>query len=867
MQLKKYQSRSLESLKNYLSAARLEGPSAAFERLTSSGEKRTRFQEADGLPDVPYICLRLPTGGGKTLLSTHTVKTVGDAYLNVPFPVVLWLVPTNTIRTQTLETLKKPGHPNYEVLRDAYDGHFEAFDISDFDLIRAHDIGKKTIIVVSTMAALRVTSTEGRKVYAHTEKLETHFRGIDPYVPGLETIEEGSDAGKIQFSFANLLHLNNPLVIVDEAHNASSALSFEVLRRVNSSCVVEYTATPAKNSNVLYHVSATELKAEEMIKLPIVLSEHTTWQEAIEDSVRTRDRLNELAKSDPDYIRPIALIQAENKDKEITVEVVLEHLENVCKIPREKIAVATGTQKELDGINILSPASPIEYVITIQALKEGWDCPFAYVFCSVAKVNSKKDVEQLLGRVLRMPYAKRRMIGELNKAYAHVSRSTWRNAVSLLHDQLVDMGFESHEVNYVIEQRPTAPVIPNLLTPTVVELSKMPDLSELDAQERGQVNVEKSESGFTLTIEGSVNDTLHRKLSKCLDKDDKTALTNTIGVVRAQQQRLKSPSQKGETFEVPTLCLEVDGYLELAEKELFVDPNGWKLLDYPAELVSHEYTVHTDAKNYEVDIEGYKVKERFLGYGQGILDLDDAPNAWDELELSRWLDRQLHQVDISQPIMLEFCRKTVSYLVTKRDISLSALVRTRYLLAVAMAKKIDRYREDAYKSGFQYTLFGTDNSAVRVSFDYAVFFTQDRYAPNWLYGGSYQFQKHFFPGIGELKSKGEEYECAKVIDEMAEVRYWVRNLERRMESSFWLPTATDNFYPDFVAMLDDGRIFVIEYKGEAYKTNDDSKEKNNLGLLWEEKSEGKGLFLLAVKKDDDGRDARHQILNKIGATA
>jgi type III restriction enzyme len=234
------------------------------------------------------------------------------------------------------------------------------------------------------------------------------------------------------------------LVIVDEAHNNTSSLSVEVLQRVNAACVVEFTATPADDSNILHNVSATELKAEEMIKLPIRLTPHTNWDEAVRDSVLTRQRLHDIAVKDKAYIRPIVLFQAEEKGKDIIKEVLLKHLVEQEKIPRERIAVVTGDQKELDGINLFSPDCKIDFVVTVEALKEGWDCSFAYVFCSVATVHSKKDVEQILGRVLRMPYATRRAepeFKELNRAYAHVSRTSWPNAVQQLHDRLVDMGF------------------------------------------------------------------------------------------------------------------------------------------------------------------------------------------------------------------------------------------------------------------------------------------------------------------------------------------------------------------------------------------------------------------------------------------
>ena len=189
-------------------------------------------------------------------------------------------------------------------------------------------------------------------------------------------------------------------MIVDEAHNARTALTFDTLKRVHPAAIIELTATPntSKNngSNVLFHVSASELKAEEMIKLPIVLTEHQNWQDAIQDSVITRNKLAVDAQKDTDYIRPIALFQAEAKNGKVTVEVLKNYLVNDLKIDENKIAVATGNQRELDGINLFDQQCKIEYIITIEALKEGWDCSFAYVFCSVKQVSSSKDAEQVI---------------------------------------------------------------------------------------------------------------------------------------------------------------------------------------------------------------------------------------------------------------------------------------------------------------------------------------------------------------------------------------------------------------------------------------------------------------------------------------
>jgi type III restriction enzyme len=288
---------------------------------------------------------------------------------------VLWLVPTNTIRAQTLETLQKPGNPNYEALSAAFDERFHVRDIADFAQINPIDLQSRACVIVATMQTLRVSNPDGRRVYAHNENLEPHFTAVAANAPGMDRFEEGDNKGQIKFSFRNVLAFHRPLVIVDEAHNNTSPLSLEALQRINAACVVEFTATPAPDSNILHNVSATELKAEEMIKLPIRLSEHKNWEDAVRDSILTRQRLNEIATKDTSaYIRPIALFQAEEKGKEVTKEILLTHLVEQEKIPREKIAVVTGEQKELDGINLFAPDCKIDFVITVEALKEGWDC-------------------------------------------------------------------------------------------------------------------------------------------------------------------------------------------------------------------------------------------------------------------------------------------------------------------------------------------------------------------------------------------------------------------------------------------------------------------------------------------------------------
>jgi type III restriction enzyme len=170
----------------------------------------------------------------------------------------------------------------------------------------------------------------------------------------------------------------------------------------------------------------------------------------------------------------------------------------------------------------------------------------------------------------------------------------------------------------------------------------------------------------------------------------------------------------------------------------------------------------------------------------------------------------------------------------------------------------------AQSKSFQQTLFQMKAMPVDEQFNHAFTFHPDSYpARPPYYSGRYRFQKHYYPVIHDLKAQGEEYECAKAIDSNPNIRYWVRNIERQPRCSFWLPTATDYFYPDFVCELLDGRALAVEYKGEPYRTNDDSREKVQIGEQWEKTSGGRCLFLMAIARDDKGRGAAQQIADKI----
>ena len=109
---------------------------------------------------------------------------------------------------------------------------------------------------------------------------------------------------------------------------------------------------------------------------------------------------------------------------------------------------------------------------------------------------------------------------------------------------------------------------------------------------------------------------------------------------------------------------------------------------------------------------------------------------------------------------------------------------------------------------------------------------------------------------------GEEFQCAWALDSLEQVDLWVRNLPKH-PASFWLPRVQGRFFPDFVARLTDGRLFVVEYKGEHLATAQDAREKDLLGRLWAQRT---GNLFLTVRKMQHGVDPQQQMLNAIHAT-
>lgn len=423
------------------------------------------------------------------------------------------------------------------------------------------------------------------------------------------------------------------------------------------------------------------------------------------------------------------------------------------------------------------------------------------------------------------------------------------------------MGFEETEIPDTIQGK-----LPITLggcddkKPITINVSDF-DLELFTPEEQTQIEIKETSIGKVVSIKEDTEITpeLEEKIIQATPKQERKSVEINLKVElrnRIVYER-KYLSQERMPFKVPQLQLFIDDDWTKDYDEYFVDPSGRWLLDYPAILSEGEFRIRSTGSSISIDINGNHIEDRYIQETMA-LDFGEVHTDWTIPKLAIWITQQIPDNSISQQIQVTFIRQLLENLCLERAIPLNDLLRTKFILKDAIKDKINEYKQKAEQTGMQKTLFSTD-ARLQTNFNYNIDFAGKYYVPTVAYRGT-SFNKHYFAQVGDMNK--EEVECARILDTLPEVKYWVRNIEKHAYS-FYLPMANSNFYPDFIALLNDERIFVIEYKGEHLVTNDDSKNKDMIGQLWEKSSNGKCLFLMATSKKQAGKSISAQIREKL----
>jgi len=392
-------------------------------RLPLSRRSHAYTSRKDGMDDeVPSVCLKIPTGGGKTLLGAYAISRILGKYLESNRGFVLWIVPNEAIYAQTKRQLTNREHPIRQILDRAAAGRVKILDKND-PLNKLDVESNLCVMLLMLQSAARVTKETLRLFrdrgnvhgfFPEGDDIQAHWELIGK-IPNLDCYRYPDTMGEtVKDSLGNVLRLMRPVVVMDEGHKAYTALASNTINDFNPSFVLELSATPKEEANWLVDVYGTDLQTAEMIKLPInvKVKPGDDWKDCLRESL---DQLNALEakavrlRADTSrYIRPILLIQAERTGKEQRDGKAIHALDVkefllTLGLDQAEIALKTAETNELGDTDLLSPSCRVRAIITRSALQEGWDCPFAYVLCTLATNRNLNALTQLVGRVLRQP--------------------------------------------------------------------------------------------------------------------------------------------------------------------------------------------------------------------------------------------------------------------------------------------------------------------------------------------------------------------------------------------------------------------------------------------------------------------------------
>ena len=445
-----------DELRNY--------PKAAWQTLKENGgvaatasEHVDRTDEANR--PIPHICFKVPTGGGKTLLAAAALE-------RLPWQrgLVLWIVPSKAIYTQTKAALWDRQHPYRQMLNRASAGRVKMLEKED--TFNSDDIANYLCVMLLMLPAtnrqrgrefLRMFRDSGRypSFFPDSDDIFGNTRVLNEY-PDLECHTEG---GLVKQSLFNVFKLLRPVVVLDEAHKAYGARNREAneefaksINRLDPRMVIELSATPNRGiSNLLVDIEGPDLKKEEMIKLPVQVTSfpNAEWQLTLSQAVDELERLDAEAKSFENstgrYIRPIAVVRVERTGRDqrdtehIHAEDVREYLIQLG-LPPAAIRVKSAENDELGRENLLSEFSQVRWIITKSALMEGWDCPFAYLLVMLDNTQAQRAITQLVGRVMRQPHAQLTGKESLDQCYVYCNNADVGTVVTQVKNGLESEG-------------------------------------------------------------------------------------------------------------------------------------------------------------------------------------------------------------------------------------------------------------------------------------------------------------------------------------------------------------------------------------------------------------------------------------------
>lgn len=801
MILKDYQEKVIRELKNFYTEA--EKTKKSLENIDKSlyVDKLYRIlnlnfsdRPENGLKEpYPRFCIKVPTGGGKTLIAIEAIREYQNIFAQKRKGLVVWITHRETIYRQTIENLKNKNHI-YRQWLDQCSGNKTLIIEKGYSL-RKQDVEDNLVVLMLMMGSANRITQEDLKVFQDNGAYMDFFPQDNQYekhkkllekIPNLDFIPDNLFNRKIiKTSLGNIIRTLNPLIIVDEFHTMFSDNAKNTLNGLNPSMIVGLSATPAerKGMNVLVEITGKELDDEDMIKLDMHLHSPTNsgnWKEMINSIKTKREHLEKeaikLRGNKGTYIRPIALIQAERTGKDqresgkVHSEDVREYLIERGISPFE-IAVKSSEIDEIKEKKLLSESCEIRYIITKEALKEGWDCSFAYILGIIPNAKSESSMTQLVGRILRQPYATKTGIKELDESYVYFTKGETTDVLSN-----IQKGFQEEGLGDLVKN----------ITP---------------------------ESGPT----GS------RKI-----------------VTKIKTDILK---KYPESLYLPVWTIkEKNNYRKFSYEIDIKSKLNWNKIDFDKWMKENILPVLNERKdNYEyiIHLENYEKKELSEEFG----------NILDKNYLSRRITDVIENAFIASDLA-DNLMEIIGKVKDKKKIN-----RNSGFIIQEIVKKLLEEKSNQEKQLFN-DLIKNKILKLSVSNDKNVGYIlpkENEIHPD----GFEMFSHNLFEKSDKLSMNPLELKVANLIDSNNNVIWWVRNKAERKNWYYINGWKKGKIRPDFIVAKKDKEgslelVYVIESKGEHLIDNPDTKYKKSVfDKINNEKIEDLGLNLIKFKMNKD----------------
>ncbi len=817
----------------------------------------------NNIKGVPHVCVKVPTAGGKTFIACNALKTIFDAFDFEKPKAVVWLVPSTTILDQTIKNLKDISHPYRQKINTHFGNKVEIFDkatLLNGNGFSPSSVREQLSIFVLSFDSIRTANKEGRKVFQENGALQT-------FITDLPENEE--------ISLMAVIKMLNPVLIVDESHNAETDLSVEMLKNFNPSFILDLTATPRKNSNIISFIDAIALKQENMVKLPVIVYNHQDKTDVIISALDLQKKLENAAKQERKnggkYIRPIVLFQAQPKNATDSID--FEKLKAkliALNIPKEQIRIKTATINEIKNEDLMHENCKVRYIITINALKEGWDCPFAYILASLADKSSAVDVEQILGRVLRQPYVSKHSSPFLNLSYVLTASSKFDATLVNIVKGLNKAGFSdksARENNGNIIAKDLSkqkPLTFDIATPAQAPTQTPAQDALVQGVQEGNDDIDvkrilesQNISNQNIGNQGISDENNSTQQSNILKEIEKIAIEQTemldkkvaelakngvFSIPDEVKNNMKTYNVKEKFKEKIKTIILPQFHIKVPTSDIFSKKENILLLDKDNLLQDFQLSKadnnidfeNVNAQLYKIDLDADNDnKPTFVRLDdtekKGLM-LILSTTATKEGKVRDFTKRIMSIIGNMYPIADEEIKKYVTRILEDfREEQFIDFANNENSYTEKIKTKIKSLAQDFAEKQFK-NLINIDKVFMKNSFVFPL-----NISPTRICAG---ISKSLYSEEGEIN--GYELQVINKIANMPNIEFWTRNIERK---GFKI-NGFINHYPDFIIHTTSGKTIILETKGDHL----DAESKINLGKLWAEKAGNDYRYYMVYEK-------------------